>query len=226
MTKRTTRHSSTCLVAALAMVFLMGSISTLRGQGRPNDEGTPTIEAKTEFAKRPVLLPVEQTIADIERHGLALLAEAGYQRYEVSAFAKPGRRCQHNLNYWGFGDYAGIGAGAHGKITHRHTGALNILRTRKASQPRLYLAQPEQTTSEPIPADALVVEFMMNALRLVEGVSWNTFAANTGLEQAAISDVWNRLADQGLVQEARCAATARGMRYLDTVLGEFLSTSD
>lgn len=185
-----------------------------------------TIEAKTEFAKRPVLLPVEQTIADIERHGLALLAEAGYQRYEVSAFAKPGSRCQHNLNYWGFGDYAGIGAGAHGKISHRHEGALNILRTRKASQPRLYLAQPEQTISEPIAADALVVEFMMNALRLVEGVSWHTFAAHTGLQQAAISDVWNRLADQGLVQEAHCAATARGMRYLDTVLGEFLTTSN
>ena len=183
-----------------------------------------TIEAKTEFAKRPPLLPVEQTIADIERHGLALLTDAGYQRYEVSAFARQGYRCRHNLNYWMFGDYVGVGAGAHGKVSCRDNDGLTILRTSKVSQPRRYLAQPQQTTHQAIQADALIVEFMMNALRLVEGVDRQTFQAHTGLDWSAVSTVWNRLVDQGLVEERRCAPTPRGMRYLDTVLGEFLTS--
>ncbi len=105
-----------------------------------------TIEAKTEFAIRSPILPVDDTLAKIEVLGLEKLAEAGYQRYEVSAFAKPQRRCRHNLNYWSFGDYVGIGAGAHGKISNNSPMGFDILRTAKASQPRRYLSDPQSTT--------------------------------------------------------------------------------
>ena len=182
-----------------------------------------TIEAKTEFARRPPLLPVEQTLADIERLGLALLADAGYGRYEVSAFAKSGHRCRHNLNYWSFGDYLGIGAGAHGKLTQAAGDGLHIRRTRKASQPRLYLAEPGQTSSTEVEQDAIVIEFMMNALRLVDGVSCETFERHTGLAWSKVSDQWGKLVDAGLVETRRCAPTPRGMRYLDSVVGSFLT---
>lgn len=193
-----------------------------------------TIEAKTEFARRTPLLPVEDTLADIERLGLELLADAGYHRYEVSAFAKQDRRCQHNLNYWAFGDYIGIGAGAHGKITdladnkpqkdHNQPQA-HARRTHKASQPRLYLANATQTVTAAIERDALAVEFMMNALRLVDGVSRETFQTHTGLQWSTVSAIWAKLVDQGLVEADRCATTPLGLRYLDSVVGAFLTDS-
>ena len=171
------------------------------------------------------------TLADIERLGLELLADAGYQRYEVSAFAKQDRRCQHNLNYWAFGDYIGIGAGAHGKITdlaNKHQERQNQIqaharRTHKASQPRLYLANATQTMSSAIERDALAVEFMMNALRLVDGVSRETFQTRTGLQWSTVSTIWAKLVDQGLVDANRCATTPQGLRYLDSVVGAFLT---
>jgi putative oxygen-independent coproporphyrinogen III oxidase len=193
-----------------------------------------TIEAKTEFAIRTPLLPVEDTLADIERLGLQLLADAGYVRYEVSAFARQQRQCQHNLNYWAFGDYIGIGAGAHGKISARDRTQQNQrqpsshlplvpFRTQKASQPRLYLANAKQTTRSVIEPSALAVEFMMNALRLVEGVSRETLQTNTGLQWASVSSTWARLVEQGLVEVDRCATTPQGLRYLDSVVGAFLT---
>lgn len=179
-----------------------------------------TLEPKTEFAKRPPLLPVDDTLADIERHGLQRLADAGYARYEVSAFAVNGAQCRHNINYWSFGDYLGVGAGAHGKVT-RH-GAIH--RTRKASQPRIYQSAPCETEVSEVPNQERIVEFMMNALRLVDGVSIELFQTRTGMPWSAVAPTWQTLQDRGLVEPARCATTPLGLRYLDSVVAEFLST--
>ena len=125
-----------------------------------------TLEPKTEFYSRPPQLPIEDTICDMEEQGRELLETAGFQRYEVSAYAQPGRASQHNLNYWTFGDYLGVGAGAHGKISARN----KIVRTEKPRQPRLYMSQPLTTQIHEVAADAVAGEFLLNALRLVDGV--------------------------------------------------------
>ena len=181
-----------------------------------------TIEAKTEFAKRTPILPVEQAIYDMEQAGLALLSEAGFYRYEVSAFARPDRLCRHNLNYWQFGDYVGIGAGAHGKRSTEQNQKLVAIRSNKPSQPRLYMASPETTELQQVAADDLVLEFMMNALRLIDGVDWQVFEQSTGLTRTSIQPVWQRLVANDLVLSDRCAPTVKGTRYLDSVLQHFV----
>jgi oxygen-independent coproporphyrinogen-3 oxidase len=178
-----------------------------------------TIEAKTEFARRPPILPKDKILQDIEEAGLALLLEAGYARYEVSAFAKNEMYCQHNLTYWRFGDYMGIGAGAHGKVT---LGG-DILRTQRPSQPRLYQKDPDAMPPTPVTADQVVLEFMMNALRLTDGVSKAAFTHRTGIPWDRIQHQWNELTALGLVQEDRCATTRLGFRYLDSVLEKFVA---
>ena len=177
-----------------------------------------TIEPKTEFAGRPPILPVDRVLQEIEQAGLALLAEAGFQRYEVSAFARPGYQCQHNLVYWSFGDYMGIGAGAHGKITQ----GPNIYRTQRPSQPRLYQQDSQTTKLTEIPQTQRTIEFMMNALRLLDGVTQQSFAERTQLPWQSVSQVWQELVDLELVRHDRCATTALGLRYLDSVLERFL----
>jgi len=181
-----------------------------------------TLEPKTEFFRRQPLLPVDQTLADIERLGLALLKDYGYERYEVSAYARSGRYSQHNLNYWSFGDYLGLGAGAHGKWSNSETSKLSVVRTFKPSQPRLYMESPRQTTHDPVSLNDLPLEFMMNALRLVDGVSKASFTERTGLAWDVVRQRWERLHDRGLVQLDRCATTPMGLRYLDSVLAEFV----
>jgi oxygen-independent coproporphyrinogen-3 oxidase len=166
---------------------------------------------------------VDGTLADIEQQGLTLLAEAGYQRYEVSAFATAGAQCRHNFNYWTFGDYVGVGAGAHGKLSQIKGSDAAIVRSRKASQPRLYLGNPAQTEYADVANSARVVEFMLNALRLVDGVSFRTFESRTGLAWSTIAPTWETLVDQQLVRSDRCATTARGLRYLDGVVASFLT---
>ena len=177
-----------------------------------------TIEPKTEFAGRPPILPVDLVLQEIEQAGLALLAEAGFQRYEVSAFARPGYQCQHNLVYWTFGDYMGIGAGAHGKITQ----GPNIYRTQRPSQPRLYQQDGQTTKLTEIPRSQRTIEFMMNALRLLDGVTQQSFAERTQLPWQSVSQVWQELVELELVHHDRCATTALGLRYLDSVLERFL----
>ena len=178
-----------------------------------------TIAPKTEFARRVPVLPVEDTLGAMETAGLARLRDAGYQRYEVSAYARADRRCAHNLNYWTFGDYLGIGAGAHGKRTDGDF----VARTEKARQPRLYLKDPAQTGVTQVDPAALAFEFLLNALRLEDGVAIAVFEARTGLSWDVIAERWATLVDQGLVKGDRCATTARGYRYLDSVLERFLT---
>ena len=182
-----------------------------------------TIEPNTEFFKRPPTLPPDDTLAAIQDRGFELLDDAGFPQYEVSAFARAGRRARHNLNYWQFGDYLGIGAGAHGKLT-RADGL--IVRTQKTRLPKDYLASAGHCdrNAQPIAADELPFEFAMNALRLNEGFARELYPARTGQPWSTIAPTVERLMARGLVAEQDCqiAATALGRRFLNDVLEEFL----
>ena len=177
-----------------------------------------TIEAKTEFARRPPVLPKDGFLQDIETAGLALLADAGFERYEVSAFARPDKKSIHNLTYWSFGDYLGIGAGAHGKIGVEH----RVVRTQQPSQPRLYQHNPRTIAPVPVNTEHRALEFMMNTLRLIDGVEQSIFEERTYIPWESIQTVWHELVTLGLVASDRCAPTPLGLRYLDSVLERFL----
>ena len=183
-----------------------------------------TIEPNTVFYSARPGLPTPDALADIEAAGLERLAGAGYRRYEVSAHARPGQECRHNVNYWQFGDYLGIGAGAHGKLTS----AEGILRLAKYRQPQAYMthatagdAAAEQRWVAP-PERAF--EFLLNALRLTDGFTWRQFAERTELSPVAIRARLEAAAGQGLIAlDAEGArATARGFELLDSVLEPFL----
>ena len=177
-----------------------------------------TIEPKTAFARHPPPLPDEGAIAAMEDGGRGLLANAGYRRYEISAHARPGAECRHNLVYWTFGDYLGIGAGAAGK--RRRDG--EMVRTSKPRQPRLYLRNPVAATEAPVPNRALPGEFMMNALRLVGGVERRAFSDRCGLPWSAVAPIWARTTELGLTEPNRIRATAFGLRHLDRLVQFFL----
>ncbi len=182
-----------------------------------------TIEPNTEFYKRPPQLPEDDTLAAIQEHGFELLAQAGFDHYEVSAFARAGRRAKHNLNYWQFGDYIGIGAGAHGKLTVADG---RITRTRKTRLPKDYLASGGKCDrhSEIISLSNLPFEFMMNALRLNDGFRKSLFAERTGLPWQIVAPRVEQLIARGLLEDAEesIAPTPMGQRFLNDVLSEFL----
>ena len=182
-----------------------------------------TIEPNTEFYSRPPLLPEDDILADIQQMGMALLDQHGYAQYEVSAFAQPGQRSQHNINYWQFGDYLGIGAGAHGKITLPGQG--QIIRSNKTRQPDNYLSRDIQTLAQqkPIPSEELAMEFMMNGLRLREGVPANYFTERTGLSGSSIEQQVQKLQSQGLLEmdSQQFRATALGYQFLNSLLQGF-----
>jgi putative oxygen-independent coproporphyrinogen III oxidase len=179
-----------------------------------------TLEPRTEFARRPPSLPGDDVLATIEQRGLERLDARGFSRYEVSAFARPGRRCRHNLTYWTFGDYLGVGAGAHGKLSEHPPGG--VVRTSKPRQPRLYLAEPTATRHEPVPPDALPGEFLLNALRLTQGVELAHFESVTGLPRAALEPTRARQVAAGLLEPDRLTTTARGYAVLDSVIADYL----
>lgn len=198
-----------------------------------------TIEQNTAFYSAPPLLPEDDVLADIQDAGLALLAEAGYAQYEVSAYAKPHRQARHNLNYWTFGDYLGIGAGAHGKITRAQLNNEQgqITRWWKTRLPKHYLDAAQKIPAaverhvnafvgggESLSADSLPLEFMMNALRLVEGVPSVLFAERTGLDKQVFAEQWQQLVRQKLVEADPSAlkTTALGQRFLNRVLSSFI----
>lgn len=187
-----------------------------------------TIEPNTEFFRRPPALPQDDAIAEIQEAGIALMGEHGYARYEISAYSKPGRQARHNVNYWQFGDYLGIGAGAHGKITLPPSleTPQQILRTRKTRMPTHYLDPVLEFTAETkaVPREELPLEFMMNALRLNEGVSVQSFTERTGLPLATIQEALASLRQRGLMHPApeRLQATAKGLQFLNELLLEFM----
>ena len=183
-----------------------------------------TIEPNTEFYKRPPELPEDDALIDIQDHGLALLQSHGYSRYEVSAFATRGRQSQHNLNYWRFGDYIGIGAGAHGKITF--VDSQTIVRTRKKKQPEHYLANDHTNTvhGTAIAQDELAVEYLLNVLRLAEGFTADQFEHNTGLGFDTIEKQVLSLQHKGLmgIDKGIIRPTKKGQQFLNSVLEAFL----
>jgi len=185
-----------------------------------------TIEPNTEFAARPPTLPDSDAAWDMQEHCQQLLADAGYAQYEISAYAQVGRRSRHNLNYWQFGDYLGIGAGAHGKVTHAATGI--IRRRAKQRTPRAYLQHAGQArgiASEATLASIdLPFEYMMNALRLVDGVPMREFAQRTGLGIEAIADTLAVARAQGWIdnEPELLRTTESGQRFLNDVIALFL----
>lgn len=186
-----------------------------------------TIEPNTEFYSRPPQLPEEDVLADIQQMGMALLQEQDYNQYEVSAFARDGEHSRHNLNYWQFGDYLGIGAGAHGKITlpQKQKEQLQIIRSNKTRQPDNYLSRDLATLAQqkPIHRDELAMEFMMNGLRLRDGVPASYFSARTGLSPVTIEDQVKSLQSRGLLEQdpQQYRATPLGYQFLNSLLQAF-----
>lgn len=187
-----------------------------------------TIEPNTVFYRQPPLLPVEDDLAEIQDRGEQLLAAAGFEQYEVSAFAQPGQQSRHNRNYWEFGDYLAIGAGAHGKVTD----AEGVWRFQRTRLPRDYLrtltehaptsmAPPERKRLD---TTLLAGEFMLNALRLRSGVPSEQFTARTGLPLEQIQDEVDRCIAQGLMADdpTRLVTSTLGFRFLNNVIGRFL----
>jgi putative oxygen-independent coproporphyrinogen III oxidase len=182
-----------------------------------------TLEPGTVFAAQPPALPSDDVAAEMLAVCGARLAEAGFAQYEVSGYAQPGRQCRHNLNYWTFGDYLGVGAGAHGKLTSPGSGS--IVRTTQAREPRRYVTTaPAALTRKGVPTADLPFEFMLNALRLVDGFEIETFRERTGLGWEVIApQVESLMARQLLaVQGTRLVATLVGLRFLNDLLLSFL----
>ncbi|WP_028671637.1 radical SAM family heme chaperone HemW [Saccharospirillum impatiens] len=183
-----------------------------------------TIEPNTEFYRKPPALPADDTLWAIQEAGQARLSAAGFAQYEVSAYAQPGQRCQHNLNYWGYGDYLGIGPGAHGKVTR--TDPFDIVRTRKTRLPkdyldtnRLLIRHEEKVAIEDRPFD-----YFINTLRLVEGCPAGDFSRATGLAWSSIEPTLLQLRDQGMLEWERGSlrTTDRGFLYLNDLLTHWL----
>jgi oxygen-independent coproporphyrinogen-3 oxidase len=180
-----------------------------------------TLEPNTLFHHRPPPLPDDDLLADMADAGQALLADAGYRRYEISAYARDARRARHNLNYWGFGDYLGIGAGAHGKLSAADG---VVRRSAKPRGPEAYLAGAGSGgSSRVLGPDDLVAEFFLNAMRLVDGVPAAWFPQRTGLSPERVLAAAARARALGLLAEdpARLRPTALGLRFLNDLLALF-----
>ncbi|MGY0620497.1 radical SAM family heme chaperone HemW [Lysobacter sp. A378] len=186
-----------------------------------------TLEPNTVFAARPPAgIPDDDGSWDMQEHCQAMLASAGYRQYEVSAYARAGRECAHNLNYWKYGDYLGIGAGAHGKITQGHD--QSILRRWKHKHPTRYLADAGTPAAiggqELVAPDRRAFEFMLNALRLVDGFSMAGFEARTGQSRATIASQLQTAVDRGwlAIENDHVQPTPLGRRFTNDVVSLFL----
>lgn len=184
-----------------------------------------TLEPNTLFAKYPPNVPDEDTAFDIQDALLSQMEKNGFERYEISAFSKKGQRCAHNLNYWSFGDYIGIGAGAHGKISFPD----KVIRTVKERHPENYMRRMEETNSALIEERNLLkkdlpFEFMLNALRLVEGVPSEYFSQRTGLPISSVSNKLNIATSKGLLDPnpSLIKASSLGLQYLNDLQEIFL----
>ena len=183
-----------------------------------------TLEPGTVFAARPPPLPDDDLAAAMLRECTERLEAAGFAHYEISAYARPGAQCRHNLNYWTFGDYLGVGAGAHGKLTFAQLG--QIVRTAQPREPRRYLAAADSSALDrrAIPTGELPFEFMLNALRLTAGFDVAMFVARTGLDREVIAAPVGRAAARGLLVRTATGyrPSALGLRFMNDVLLEFL----
>jgi oxygen-independent coproporphyrinogen-3 oxidase len=183
-----------------------------------------TLEPNTQFARRPPVLPDDDTASTMLDAIVERTAGAGLQRYEVSAFARPGHRCAHNLNYWQFGDYLGLGAGAHGKLSFPH----RVVRQVKWREPARYMAEAlagrAASNEDEVARSALPFEFMLNALRLREGFALQQFRERTGLPLSAIEPALAEAERRGLLalDLDHATPTARGFDFLSDLQQLFL----
>jgi putative oxygen-independent coproporphyrinogen III oxidase len=183
-----------------------------------------TLEPNTYFHRFPPALPDDESAADMQERIEEVLGNAGYEHYETSAFAKPGHRARHNVNYWTFGDYLGIGAGAHGKLSFRD----HVRREARQRAPRAYmdaaLAGNAVQEKNDVDAASLPFEFLMNALRLVEGFPTALFAERTGLPIAVVERELQAAERDGLIERdlAAIRPTLKGQRFLNELLERFL----
>jgi oxygen-independent coproporphyrinogen-3 oxidase len=186
-----------------------------------------TIEPNTYFSKFPPVIPEDDTAYDMLDHITELTGDAGLDRYEVSAYARQGHRCFHNLNYWQFGDYLGLGAGAHGKLSFAH----RVVRQVRFREPHLYmdraLAGNALAQSDDVPRTDLPFEFMLNALRLRHGFGLREFTERTGLPITAIASALDTAQIKGLIERdfARVRPTQRGYDFLSDLQALFLPNS-
>ena len=183
-----------------------------------------TLEPDTHFARFPPQLPDDESSADMQEAMEETLGAAGFEHYETSAFARPGRRARHNLNYWSFGDYLGIGAGAHGKLSFRD----RIVREVRQRKPQTYMSSAMQGRAvfeSRVVTDAEApFEFMLNALRLVDGFPIALFSERTGLSSATIERQLQQAEAAGLLERTltHVRPTPRGERFLNDLLEAFL----
>jgi oxygen-independent coproporphyrinogen-3 oxidase len=182
-----------------------------------------TLEPNTVFWNQPPVLPEDDILWDIQEAGQLLLATNGYEQYEVSAYAQPGRAARHNLNYWSFGDFIGIGAGAHGKLSHPDG---RITRTWKTRLPKDYLnpAKAFKAGEKVLSVEELPFEFLMNALRLTKGVDAALFRDRTGLSLDSLAAARQQAEQRGLLHPdpTRLVATPQGQLFLNDLLQYFL----
>ena len=181
-----------------------------------------TIEPNTFFYSQPPRIPDDELIWVLQQQGQEKLADQGYQQYEISAYAQDGRQCNHNLNYWLFGDYLALGAGAHGKISNAHDNS--IRRYWQLRHPQEYLDAAEKTSGENLLDDKdIVFEFMLNSLRLKQGFSLELFEQHTGLKTESILDRCQLAMDKGLLQQQdkHYSATKQGYLFLNDLINLF-----
>jgi oxygen-independent coproporphyrinogen-3 oxidase len=183
-----------------------------------------TIEPNTYFAQFPPKLPKDESIWKIQQQGQALLNEHDYCQYEISAYSKQGFHCQHNRNYWEFGDYIGIGAGAHGKLTDPATG--KIYRKWKVKHPKQYLTAEQLVAEEKqVLKEDLAFEFFLNAFRLYEAIPLSLMTERTGLTRDQLEPKLQSAQEAGLLQSANnnLTTTPLGKRFLNNLLEIFLN---
>jgi oxygen-independent coproporphyrinogen-3 oxidase len=183
-----------------------------------------TIEPNTAFYSKPPKLPVDDTLWNIQDQGFSLLQEAGYKQYEISAFSKANFQCQHNLNYWQFGDYLGIGCGAHGKISDVANN--KVIRTVKVKHPKGYLDKnrPHLDKISTVKSAELPFEYMMNQLRLHSSFTLDQYQGLTGLSAQTVLPILHQAEDKSLMfnKNKHWHVSPLGHRYLNNLLGMFL----
>ncbi len=182
-----------------------------------------TIEPDTAFARRPPQLPDDDDSHVMQESGIELLQTGGFRRYEISAYSKPGRECQHNLNYWRFGDYLGLGAGAHGKLTSED----RIIRDSRVRHPGDYLQQAGSRyacQSAPVPATGLAFEYLLNRLRLTQAFPFDDMQDATGMTKTQFISIARQSIDKGLlhIRDNDCGHTQLGYQYVNEILLDFL----
>lgn len=183
-----------------------------------------TIEPNTEFYSRPPALPEDDELWQIQEAGQSLLKRHHLKQYEVSAYAREGCQARHNLNYWRFGDYIGIGAGAHGKVSTITPTGSSIVRYQKTRQPDAYLNRIDhyQASHQLIEPEELPLEFLMNTMRLNQGVSEAHYTKATGLPLQTLEPALSQARKEQLIEPNRLKATEKGQLFLNQLLDRFL----